>query len=125
MPNLWVTGLDREQGRAFSKLASDFFERELGTRRDAIYVYLRDAQLFRDGNDAELPTIIEVSWIRRPAEHWQKAATALTRIVKQDLGRTGSVQVELHEKWDDGALDGELCSDWARRNRPSIPSPER
>lgn len=117
MPNLWVTGLDREQGRTFSRLASDFFERELGTRRDAIYVYLREAQLFRDGNDAELPTIVEVSWIRRPPEHWQKAAAALTRIVKQDLGRTGSVQVELHEKWEDATIDGETCAAWATRNR--------
>jgi hypothetical protein len=117
MPNLWVTGLDREQGRAFSRLASDLFERELNTRRDAIYVYLRDAVLFRDGNDAELPTIIQVSWIRRPPEHFAKAAAGLTRIVKQDLGRTGSVQVELHEKWDDATIDGETCAAWASRNR--------
>ena len=117
MPNLWVTGLDREQARTFSRLASDFFERELGTRRDAIYVYLRDATLFRDGNDAELPTIVEVSWIRRPPEHWQKAAAGLTRIVKQDLGRTGSVQVELHEKWEDATIDGETCAAGAARNR--------
>lgn len=117
MPNLWVTGLDREQARTFSRLASDLFERELGTRRDAIYVYLRDAVLFRDGNDAELPTIVEVSWIRRPPEHWQKAAAGLTRIVKQDLGRTGSVQVELHEKWEDATIDGETCAAWAARNR--------
>ena len=117
MPNIWVTGLDREQGRAFSRLAADFFERELGTPRQAVYVYLRDAVLFRDGAEAELPTILQVSWIRRPREHFLKAVAALTRIVKHDLGRSGSVQVELHEKWEDGALDGELCSDWAARTR--------
>jgi hypothetical protein len=117
MPNLWVTGLDREQARAFSRHASDFFERELGTPRASIYVYARDAVLFRDGNEAEPPTIIQVSWIRRPREHFAKAVAALTRIVKEDLGRTGSVQVELHEKWDDAAIDGETCADWAARHR--------
>jgi hypothetical protein len=117
MPNLWVTGLDREQGRAFSRLASDLFERELDTRRDAIYVYLRDALLFRDGVASEPPTVLQVSWIRRPREHFDIAVAGLTRIVKQDLGRTGSVQVELHEKWDDATIDGETCAAWAARNR--------
>ena len=117
MPNIYVIGLDREQGRTFSRLATDFFERELGTPRQAIYVFLRDAVLFRDGVEADPPTIIELSWIRRPREHFLAAVAALTRIVKVDLGRAGSVQVELREKWEDGAVDGELCADWAARNR--------
>ncbi|HEY8513906.1 MAG TPA: hypothetical protein VIS07_00160 [Candidatus Binatia bacterium] len=117
MPNLWVTGLDREQGRTFSRLASELFERELGTPRQSVYVFLRDAVLFRDGLESSLPVIVQVSWIRRPPEHFAKVLEGLTRIVKQDLGHTGSVQVELHEKWDDAAIDGELCSAWAARNR--------
>jgi phenylpyruvate tautomerase PptA (4-oxalocrotonate tautomerase family) len=117
MPNIWVTGLDREQGREFSRLASELFERELGTPRASVYVFLRDAVLFRDGAEAALPTVIEVSWIRRPREHFAKAVAGLTRIVKENLGRSGSVQVELHEKWDDAAIDGESCADWAARNR--------
>ena len=117
MPNLWVTGLDREQGREFSRLASELFERELGTPRTSVYVYLRDAILFRDGVESEPPTIIQVSWIRRPREHRVTAMSGLTRIVKEDLKRTGSVQVEVHEKWDDAAIDGESCADWAARNR--------
>jgi len=117
MPNIWVTGLDHEQGREFSRLASQLFERELGTPRASVYVYLRDAVLFRDGVEAELPAIIQVSWIRRPREHIAKALTGLTRIVKEDLKRAGSVQVEVHEKWDDAAIDGESCADWAARTR--------
>jgi hypothetical protein len=117
VPNIYVTGLSREQGRTFSRLVTDFFERELGTPRQAIYVYLRDAVLFRDGVEAELPTIVQLSWIRRPREHFEKAVAAVTRIVKHDLGRAGSVQVELQEKWEDAAVDGELCSDWAKRVR--------
>lgn len=117
MPNLWVTGLDRAQGSEFSRLASELFERELGTSRAAVYVYLRDAVLFRDGVESSSPTIIQVSWIRRPPEHFTKAAAGLTKIVKEDLGRTGSVQVELVEKWDDATIDGETCSAWAARNR--------
>jgi len=117
MPNIWVTGLDREQGKEFSRLASELFERELATPRASVYVYLRDAVLFRDGVEAELPTIIQVSWVRRPSEHFAKMMTGLTRIVKEDLRRTGSVQVELQEKWDDAAIDGETCADWAARTR--------
>jgi hypothetical protein len=117
MPNIWVTGLDREQGKQFSRLAADLFERELGTPRASVYVYLRDAVLLRDGAEAELPTILQVSWIRRPREHFVKLVAGLTRIVKQDLKRAGSVQVELHEKWDDAAIDGETCADWAARTR--------
>lgn len=117
MPNIWVTGLDREQGREFSRLAADLFERELATARKAVYVFLRDAVLFRDGAETELPTIIQVSWIRRPREHFEVVVRGLTQIVKERLGRTGSVQVELHEKWEDAAIDGETCAAWARRNR--------
>src|SRR4051794_17985341 len=117
LPNIWVTGLDRAQGSEFSRLASELFERELGTPRASVYVFLRDAVLYRDGVASELPTIIQVSWIRRPREHFAKAVTGLTRIVKEDLGRAGSVQVELQEKWDDAAIDGESCADWAARTR--------
>lgn len=117
MPNIWVTGLDREQGREFSRLASELFERELGTPRASVYVYLRDAVLFRDGAESALPTILQVSWIRRPREHVAIALKGLTRIVKEDLKIAGSVQVEVHEKWDDAAIDGESCADWAARMR--------
>ncbi|HZR81254.1 MAG TPA: hypothetical protein VFD92_09165 [Candidatus Binatia bacterium] len=117
MPNLYVTGLTPEEGARFSRLASDFFEKRLGTPRQSVYVFLRDAILFRDGVESPLPTIIQVSWIRRPREHFAAAVEALTRIVKHDLGRTTSVQVELVEKWEDAAIDGETCSDWAARNR--------
>ena len=117
MPNLYVTGLTPEEGEKFSRLASAFFEKTLATPRESVYVYLRDAVLYRDGKLSPLPTIIEVSWIRRPPEHFTAAVEALTRIVKHDLGRTGSVQVELREKWDDAAIDGELCSEWAARHR--------
>lgn len=117
MPNLWVTGLNREQARELSRLASDLFERELGTPRQSVYVYLRDAVLFRDGVESPLPVIVQASWIRRPREHFEKLVAGLTRIVKHDLGHQGSVQVELHEKWDDAAVDGETCAAWAARNR--------
>jgi len=117
MPNIYVTGLSPEEGQRFSRLASDFFEAKLATPRQSVYVFLRDAVLFRDGVESPLPTIIQLSWIRRPREHFVAAVEALTRIVKQDLGRSESVQVELVEKWDDAAIDGELCSDWAARRR--------
>jgi hypothetical protein len=117
MPNIHVTGLSPEEGARFSRLASEFFEKKLGTPRQSVYVFLRDAVLYRDGAEAPLPTIIELSWIRRPREHFTLAVEALTRIVKHELGRTGSVQVELVEKWDDAAIDGELCSEWAARHR--------
>jgi hypothetical protein len=120
VPNLYVTGLSRDEARVFSRHAAELFERELGTARDTVYVFWRDAALFRDGAEAELPTIIQVSWIRRPRAHFLKAVDGLTRIVKQELRRSGSVQVELHEKWDDGAIDGELCSAWAERRRPAL-----
>jgi hypothetical protein len=120
VPNIYVTGLSREQAREFSRHAGEFFERELGTSRDAVYVFWRDAALFRNGAEAELPTIIQLSWIRRPREHFTKAVAGLTAVVKDKLGRSGSVQVELQEKWDDGAIDGELCSSWAERKRPHI-----
>lgn len=119
MPNLWVTGLGPAEGERFSRLVADFFERSLGTPRAAVYVFLRDAMLFRDGVRSEvLPTIVEVSWVRRPRAHFLAAVEEITRIVREDLGRTGSVQVELREKWDDGSIDGELCSQWAARRRP-------
>ena len=117
MPNIHVTGLSADEARVFSRRAADFFERDLGTPRRAVYVYLREARLFRDGEPAELPTIIELSWVRRPREHFLAAVAELTRIVRKDLGRTGSVQVELREKWEDGAIDGEICSDWAAARR--------
>jgi len=117
MPNLHVLGLDAEEARAFSRHAASFFERELSTPRQHVHVIVSPARAFQDGEEEPPPTIIRVSWIRRPREHFQKAVAGLTRIVKDDLGRTGSVQVELHEKWDDGAVDGELCSEWAARVR--------
>lgn len=117
MPNLYVTGLDDRTARELSRRASDFFAAELGTARRDVYVYRREASLFRDGEPAAMPVIIEVSWIRRPPEHFAKAVAALTRIVREDLGHAGPVQVELREKWDDAALDGELLSAWATRTR--------
>jgi hypothetical protein len=120
MPNLYVTGLDEAEARAFSRSASDFFERELGTPRQSVYVYRREATLYRDGEAAPLPAIVEISWIRRPREHFEKAVAALTRIVRDELGHRGPVQVELREKWEDAAVDGELTSAWAARNRPAM-----
>jgi len=120
MPNIYVTGLTPEEGQRFSRLASEFFEKELKTPRESVYVFLRDALLFRDGVESDLPTIIELSWIRRPREHFTMAVAELTRIVKQEIGRSGSVQVELREKWDDAAIDGETCAEWAGRRRPGL-----
>jgi len=120
MPNIYVTGLSREQAREFSRHAAELFERELETARSSVYVFWRDVALFQDGREAEPPTIIQLSWIRRPRDHFTKAVAGLTAIVKQKLGRGGSVQVELQEKWEDGAIDGELCSAWAARTRPHL-----
>jgi len=117
MPNLYVTGLDEADAKRFSRLVSEFFERELGTPRQAVYVYRREVTLYRDGDAAPLPVIVEISWIRRPRAHFEKAVAAFTRIVREELGRGGPVQVELREKWDDAAIDGELASDWAARVR--------
>jgi len=117
VPNLNVIGLSDEEGARFSRRVSDFFESRLGTPRASVYVFLRDARLFRDGEPAALPVIVEIGWVRRPREHFLAAVEEITRIVREDLGRTGSVQVELREKWEDGAIDGELCSDWAARRR--------
>jgi hypothetical protein len=117
MPNLHVLGLDAEEARAFSRHAAAFFERELGTPRKHVHVLATTVRAFQDGDEEPPPTIIRVSWIRRPREHFEKAVVGLTRIVKDDMQKTGSVLVELHEKWDDGAVDGELCSDWAARVR--------
>ncbi|MBM4270229.1 MAG: hypothetical protein FJ144_27095 [Deltaproteobacteria bacterium] len=117
MPNIYVMGLDREEARAFSRLATDFFERELGTPREHVYVYRQEVTLFRDGVESAMPMILRLSWVRRPPDHFPRAARGLTRIVREDLGRTNPVQVELHEKWDDAMVDGELCSAWAAKNR--------
>lgn len=117
MPNLHVIGLSDEEGARFSRRVCDFFEGRLSTPRAAVYVFLRDVRLFRDGEPSALPVIVEIGWVRRPREHFLAAVEEITRIVRDDLGRTGSVQVELREKWDDGAIDGELCSDWAARRR--------
>jgi hypothetical protein len=116
MPNLYVTGLDEAGTRAFSRKVSEFFESELGTPRQSIYVYRREMSLYRDGEPAELPVIVEISWIKRPREHFEKALVAVTRIVRE-IGSSVPVQVELREKWDDAAIDGELASAWAARVR--------
>lgn len=117
MPNLHVLGLDAEEARTFSRHAADFFERELGTPRQHIHVVAATVRSFQDGQEETPATIIRVSWIRRPREHFEKAIVGLTRIVKDEMGKPGSVQIELHEKWDDAAVDGERCSDWAARVR--------
>lgn len=119
MPNLYVLGLEREQTRVFSRLATDFFERELGTPREHVCVFHQEATLYRDGEaSAAMPVIIRVSWIRRPTEHFAKAVRGLTAAVREGLGLPErSVQVERHEKWDDAAVDGRLCSEWAAENR--------
>ena len=117
MPNLHVLGLDAEEARTFSRHAADFFERELGTPRQHVHVIAGAVRAFQDGAEETPPTIIRISWIRRPREHFEKAIVALTRILKEDMQRAGSVQVELHEKWDDATIDGETCAAWATRNR--------
>lgn len=119
MPNIYVLGLQLEETRAFSRLATDFFERELQTPRDHVFVYHQDARLFRDGEEASAtPVILRVSWIRRPSEHFTKTVAGLTAVVREGLGQPERpVQVELHEKWDDAAVDGRLCSEWASANR--------
>lgn len=118
MPNIYVLGLDPEEARLFSRLATDVFARELDTPREHVSVFRQEATVFRDGADAPLPIIIRISWIRRPAEHFTRAVEGLTRAVRDGLGRRrDSVQVELHEKWHDGAIDGRLCSQWAAANR--------
>ncbi len=118
MPNIYVLGLEREEARSFSRQATDFFERELRTAREHVFVYHQQATLFRDGEEAPMPVIIRVSWIRRPTEHFHRAVAGLTAVVRKGLGYVDrSVQVELHEKWDDGAVDGRLCSEWAAANR--------
>jgi hypothetical protein len=122
MPNIYVTGLSSEEARRFSQLASELFVRDLGTPRQSVYVFLRDATLFRDGVESDLPTIIQISWIRRPRDHFLRAAEGLTRIVREELGRAGPVQVELlPEKWEDATIDGELCASWAERKRGKLP----
>ena len=120
MPNLYVIGLDAAATRELSRRASEFFERELGTPRHSVYLYRREVTLFRDGAPEEPPVIIEISWIRRPPEHFAKAIAALTRIVRDDLGLALPVQVELREKWDDAAIDGELAAAWAERVRAPL-----
>ena len=119
MPNLYVLGLEREQTKALSRLATDFFERELATPREHVYVFHQEGTLFRDGEESHPPPVVlRVSWIRRPPEHFEKAIVGLTSAVQEGLGlRERSVQVELHEKWDDAAVDGRLCSAWAAANR--------
>ncbi len=118
MPNIYVLGLTAPETRTFSRLAADFFERELSTPRDHVYVFHQEATLFRDGEEAPVPPIIRVSWIRRPAEQFERTVAGLTRIVQEEIGRTsGPVQIELHEKWDDAAVDGRLCGQWAAANR--------
>lgn len=118
MPNIYVLGLEREESRTFSRLATDVFERDLSTPREHVYVYHEEGTLFRDGEEAAMPVIIRVSWIRRPAEHFRRAVDGLTAAVKEGLGQSNrGVQVELHEKWDDGAVDGQLCSAWVADNR--------
>lgn len=118
MPNLHLIGLSDEEAARFSRLVSDFFETSLGTPRASVYVFVRDVRLWRDGERrSDLPVIVEIGWVRRPREHFLAAVEAITRIVRQDLGRSGSVQVELREKWEDASIDGELCADWAARRR--------
>jgi len=117
VPNLQVIGLSDDEAARFSRRVSDFFESRLATPRSSVYVFLRDVRLYRDGEPSELPVIVEIGWVRRPREHFLAAVEEITRIVREDLGRRGSVQVELREKWEDGAIDGELCSDWAARRR--------
>ena len=123
MPNIHVTGLSLDEVRRFSELASAFFERELGTPGRSVYVFHREARLFRAGvAQDELPAILEVGWVRRPRAQVERAIQELTRIVREDLGRSGSIQVEIHEKWDDAGIDGELCSEWARKRRAAAPA---
>lgn len=123
MPNIHVTGLTPHETMQLSRLASAFFERELGTPGQSVYVFHREARLFRAGTEqSDLPAILEVGWVKRPREQVLRAIGELTRIVREDLGRAGSIQVEIHEKWDDAGIDGELCSEWARKRRAASPA---
>ena len=118
MPNIYVQGLEREETRELSRLATDYFEAELGLPREHVFVFHREVVLFRDGVEAPQPVILVVSWIRRPPEVFPHVAEGLTRLVRDGLGLGDrTVQVELHEKWDDAAVDGRLCSQWASANR--------
>lgn len=118
MPNIYVQGLEREQARELSRLATDFFEAELGTPREHVFVFHREVTLFRDGTEAPQPVILRVSWVRRPRDVFRRVAAGLTVVVREGLGeRDRMVQVELHEKWDDASVDGQLCSEWASANR--------
>jgi hypothetical protein len=116
MPNLHVTGLSVAEAAVFSRAVSAFFARELGFQPEQVYVYRREALVFRNGEAvAEPPTVVQLSWLRQSRQRFVAAVAGLTRILREDLGRTGSVQIELHEKWDDAANNGELMSDWAAR----------
>ena len=118
MPNIYVQGLEREQARELSRLATDYFEAELGTLREHVFVFHQEVELFCDGVEAPQPVIVRVSWIRRPREVFRRVAEGLTKVVREGLGLGDrAVQIELHEKWDDASVDGRLLSEWAAENR--------
>lgn len=115
MPNLHVIGLSVEEARDFSRRVSGAFEAELRFRPDQVWVLRYEVTAFRNGDEVVPAPIVRLSWLEQPRSRFVRAAAIITRILRDELGKTGTIQVELHEKSDDATLDGELFSDWAAR----------
>jgi Domain of unknown function (DUF1904) len=117
MPNVYVEGCTRQEAQRYSIPIAGVLVEVLGVVEDEVRVIWRDTTSFRRGEPVEGALIVTVSWIRRPAEWFVSLVDALTSALRREVTEGRSIEIELREKWDDAAVNGQLLSDWSRANR--------
>jgi hypothetical protein len=116
MPLVHVQGASKEDVRRFSEPFARVFGEVLGSKPEEVFLLWRDGAAYQGGRPVEGPILITVRWIRRSHEYFTRLVPLLMDVLRNELGVTRNVEIEIVEQWDQIALNGTLMSEWAKAN---------
>src|SRR5256885_1171201 len=116
MPLVHVQGASKEEVQRFSEPFARVFGALLGSKPSEVFLIWHDSATFQASRPVEGPILIAVRWIRRPREYFTRLIPMLMTVLREELGVTRNVEIELLEQWDTIALNGQLMSEWAKAN---------
>jgi hypothetical protein len=115
VPNIYLEGCTRDEARRYSVTIAMVFGDVLSVPPDQVHVIWRDVVTFNNGNELEGSLIVTLSWVRRSTEWFAKMVEGLTAALRAD-GVARQIEIEVRNKWDDAAVEGQLLSAWATAN---------
>lgn len=116
MPNVYIQGVTRSEAAQFSTHLTGMMVEVLGVPPEQVHLIWRDSATFNNGDEIEGSVIVTLSWIRRSREWFERVAAGVLAILRDQMGVTRGVEVELHEKWDNAIVNGQMLSEFAAAN---------